>query len=138
MTQQELAMEAAKLRLRLRMDSRLKLESQALLSRVFRDHDVPVRDELLSSLVFAVPNELMAEAYEASASNVKIPPPNPTRPPTRVHDKKTPPNPPPNPPPKRSGHDEEAPPNPPPKPPTKGGGGGRAALKPPPKPPTKR
>jgi hypothetical protein len=111
MTQQELIMEAAKLRLRLRMNNRLKLESQALLSRLFREHGVPVGDELLSCLIVAVPDELIVEA-EASKplKKNKIPPP---KPPTRQK-------------------------NPPSKPP-KGGGHGhpKTAMKPPPKPPPK-
>jgi len=80
MTQQELAMEAGKLRLRLRMNSRLKLESQALLSRLFREHEVVVSDELLSRLVFAVPHELMAESEGAGPMKVKIPPSHPRKP----------------------------------------------------------
>jgi len=116
MTQQELTMEAAKLRLRVRMNNRLKLESQALLSRLFREHEVPVRDELLSYLVFAVPDELLAEAEAAAPSEtIKIPPSNP--PTKRTERPKEPPKPPPNPPTKRhnGGHIHK----PPPKPPTK-------------------
>ena len=112
MTQQELMMEAAKLRLRLRMNSRLKLESQALLSRLFREHGVPVGDELLSCLILAVPEELTIEAQTAKPlKKIKIPPP---RPPGRH--KKPPSNPP------KGGkvrrHDDMM--NPPPRPPAKG------------------
>jgi hypothetical protein len=62
MTKKKLAMEAAKLRLKIRMNNRLKLESQALLSRLFREYDVPIADELLGALVFAVPYELKVTA----------------------------------------------------------------------------
>jgi hypothetical protein len=99
MTQQELLMEAAKLRLRLRMNNRLRLESQALLSKLFREHDVPVGDELLSCLILAVPDELLIEMEAANPSKKLKPPPKP--------------------PPKRgAGNDKDK--NPPPKPPTKG------------------
>jgi len=55
-------MEAAKLRLRLQMNQRLRLEVLAALSRVFREYRDPVTDDLLSSVVLAVPEELMGEA----------------------------------------------------------------------------
>ncbi len=121
MTQQELVMEAAKLRLRLRMNNRLKLESQALLSKLFREHEVPVADELLSCLILAVPDELLIEAQSASRSKRKPPP----KPPTKNGGTHTPP---PKPPPKNGGTH-----TPPPKPPPKNGG----THKPPPKPPPK-
>ena len=108
MTREELLMEVAKLRLRLRMNNRLKLESQALLSKLFREHEVPVGDELLSCLIFAVPDELRMETEVVSPAlkASKTPPP---KPPTR---------------------------RPPPKPPTKDGKRPRRAKNPPPKPPT--
>lgn len=55
MTTQERMMEAAKLRLRFQMNSRLRLESLAAISRVLREHQEPVGDELLASLVLALP-----------------------------------------------------------------------------------
>jgi hypothetical protein len=61
MTTQERMMEAAKLRLRFQVNNRLRLESLAALSKVFREHQEPVRDELLASLVLAVPEELLGE-----------------------------------------------------------------------------
>jgi hypothetical protein len=61
MNTQERMMEAAKLRLRFQMNNRLRLESLAALSRVFREHQEPVADDLLASLVFAVPEELLGE-----------------------------------------------------------------------------
>ena len=62
MTTQERAMEAAKLRLRFQMNGRLRLESLAAISRVFREYGEPIREELLGSIVFAVPEELLGPA----------------------------------------------------------------------------
>ena len=70
MTTNELMMEAAKLRLRFRMNNRLRLESMAVLSRLFREHQEPIADELLSLLVFAVPEELVGEAEDTSRSAI--------------------------------------------------------------------
>lgn len=61
MITEERMMEAAKLRLRLQMNSRLRLEALAALSKVFREYDEPVEDDLLAALVFAVPEELLGE-----------------------------------------------------------------------------
>ena len=119
-------MEATKLRLRLRMNNRLRLEAQALLSKLFREHDVPVGDELLSRLIFAVPDELLIEGEAVGASEMKPPPKPPTK--NTAHVRK----PPPKPPTKKGGE------NPPPKPPTKHGVLRGFAKNPPPKPPTKK
>ena len=62
MTTQERAMEVAKLRLRFQMNGRLRLESLAALSKVFREYGEPIREELLGSIVFAVPEELLGPA----------------------------------------------------------------------------
>ena len=62
MTMQEVMTEAAKLRLRLHLNSRLRLELLAALSRVFRENNEPLRDEVLASIVLAVPQELVGEA----------------------------------------------------------------------------
>lgn len=62
MTLQERVMEAAKLRLRFQMNGRLRLESLAALSKVFREFGEPIREELLGSIVFAVPEELLGPA----------------------------------------------------------------------------
>jgi hypothetical protein len=96
MTRQELTMEAAKLRLRIRMNSRLKLESQALLSRLLREYEVPVPDELLASLVLAVPDELRAQSHGGNGSReAQNPGPNPTLlPPHREGGGNPPPKPP--------------------------------------------
>ena len=55
-------MEAAKLRLRLQMNARLRLEMLAALARVFREYRDPITDDLLSTLILAVPEELLGEA----------------------------------------------------------------------------
>ena len=70
MTVQELMTESAKLRLRFHMNGRLRLESLAALSKVFRENQEPIQDELLASLVLALPQELVGESelepYQAS------------------------------------------------------------------------
>lgn len=58
MESQDTLREAARLRLRFQMNNRLRLESLAALSKVFRDYGEPVSDDLLASLTFAVPTEL--------------------------------------------------------------------------------
>ena len=104
MTTEERMMEVAKLRLRFRMNNRLRLESLALLSKLFREHQEPIGDELLSCIVFAVPEELVGEAEDPSGSIATIlvnPPPHhiamrdnnpPSHPPSG--DKNPPPHPP--------------------------------------------
>lgn len=61
MLMEERMMKAARLRLRLQMNNRLRLESMAALSRVFREYQEPLDDELLAALVLAVPEELLGE-----------------------------------------------------------------------------
>jgi hypothetical protein len=61
MTKEERMMEVAKLRLKLRTNSRLRRELKAALSKVFREHEEPIGQGLLSSIVFAVPAELKKE-----------------------------------------------------------------------------
>ncbi len=82
-------MEAAKLRLRLQMHPRLRLEVLAALSRVFREYRDPVTDDLLSQLILAVPDELVGEAHidhglhnspMSGAQRPKDPPPGAQRP----------------------------------------------------------
>lgn len=66
-------MEAAKLRLRLQMNARLRLEVLAALSRVFREYNDPVSDELLSSLILAASDELIGEAQSPLIAHVSGP-----------------------------------------------------------------
>ncbi len=83
MTVHESIQAAAQLRLRMHMNSRLRLETLAALSKVFREHNEPIQDQLLGSLVFAVPHELLGEAPPEEAAPVmrahggkpSIPPP---------------------------------------------------------------
>lgn len=123
MTTEERLMEVAKLRLRFRMNNRLRLETLAMLSRVFREYQEPIADELLSSIVFAVPEELMGEGVPESTDSAPGQKP-PFHPPNR------PPSPPPtslNPPP-RPPHFPLNPPHRPPKSP-KGGYGPAGSKK---------
>ena len=60
MEEQESLREAESLRFRFQMNNRLRLESLAAVSKVFREFGEPISDDLLSSLVFAVPDELIA------------------------------------------------------------------------------
>jgi hypothetical protein len=68
MTTQESLREAARLRLRVQMNNRLRLESIAAISKVFREFGEPIEDELLASVVFAVPAELMGEYNPMNAT----------------------------------------------------------------------
>jgi hypothetical protein len=68
MTAQESLREISKLRLRFQMNNRLRLESLAALSKIFREHGEDLKDELLSSLVFALPLELPGERAGESDS----------------------------------------------------------------------
>lgn len=58
MDTQESLREVANLRLRFQMNQRLRLESLAALSKVFREYGEPIRDELLANIVPAIPEEL--------------------------------------------------------------------------------
>ncbi len=60
MQEHEALREAENLRFRFQMNNRLRLESLAAVSKVFREFGEPISDDLLSSLIFAVPNELIA------------------------------------------------------------------------------
>ena len=59
MSDQEMIQGAAALRHAVQVNNRLKLELHALLSRLMREHNVTVADELLRDLILAVPSELM-------------------------------------------------------------------------------
>jgi len=48
------------LRFRIQMNNRLRLECLAAVSKVFREFREPINDELLSSIVFALPQELFS------------------------------------------------------------------------------
>ena len=62
MESQEALKAVANLRLRFQMNRRLRLESLAALSKVFREYGEPLSDELLASVVLALPVELLGQA----------------------------------------------------------------------------
>lgn len=71
--------EAQRLRVRMQMDNRLRLEVLAALSRTFRENREQVSNDLLRSLVFAVPEELPGEGEAskmvlAARNGSRIPP----------------------------------------------------------------
>ena len=73
MEQLESLREAESLRFRFQMNNRLRLESLAAVSKVFREFGEPISDDLLSSLVFAVPSELIPSndfGYVAGAEDL--------------------------------------------------------------------
>ena len=55
--------EVENLRFRFQMNNRLRLESLAELSKLFREFGEPISDDLLSSLVFALPQELVSNGH---------------------------------------------------------------------------
>ncbi len=92
MEERESLREAENLRFRFQMNNRLRLESLAAVSKVFREFGEPISDDLLSSLVFAVPNELIVSnglGFVVGAGNLQAdqygkpsgPPPGPGGPP---------------------------------------------------------
>jgi hypothetical protein len=106
MTAHESVQAAAQLRFRMYANSRLRLETLAALSRVFREHNEPIQDELLGNLVFAVPQELLGEAppvdpgrFQAQGGKPSAPPRDdrggrPSAPPPGKHpDRPSPPSP---------------------------------------------
>ena len=96
MEEREALRESENLRFRFQMNNRLRLESLAAVSKVFREFGEPISDDLLSSLVFAVPNELIASnglGYVVGNGNLHAAPyDNPSGPPQPGPDK--PPEPP--------------------------------------------
>ena len=123
MEEREALREAENLRFRFQMNNRLRLESLAAVSKVFREFGEPISDDLLSSLIFAVPNELIASnglGYVVGTGNIHAGYGNPSGPPQPGPDK--PPEPP------KPGPDKPPePPKPgpdkPPEPPKPGPGG---------------
>ena len=71
METQESLNRIASLRLRLQMNRRLRLESLAALSKVFREFGEPLEDELLASFVFALPEELLGESASIKSASQK-------------------------------------------------------------------
>ena len=73
MTISQRMLEAAQLRLRLQMNSRLRLEVLAAFSRVLREYHDPASDGLLSAIVLAVPEELVGEAQVGQGGQPEAP-----------------------------------------------------------------
>jgi len=71
MTNQESLRKVANLRFRFQVNRRLRLETLAAMSKVFRENGEPLDDELLAALVLAVPEELLGEANGSQASSVQ-------------------------------------------------------------------
>jgi hypothetical protein len=69
MNTQESLRDIYNLRLRFQMNNRLRLECLAALSKVFREHGEGLKDELLSSIVFAIPEELPGERADYDLAN---------------------------------------------------------------------
>ena len=61
MQREETLREVAALRHNLHVNSRLRLEFLASISKLLRDYGITADDQLLSSLILAVPDELSAE-----------------------------------------------------------------------------
>lgn len=64
MEREETLREIAALRHNLHINSRLRLEFLASLSKLLREYGISADDELLSSLILAVPGELSAKGNE--------------------------------------------------------------------------
>jgi len=60
MNARESLLDVENLRFRVQMNNRLRLECLAAVSKVFREFGEPLKDELLSSIVFALPQELIS------------------------------------------------------------------------------
>jgi len=82
--------EVENLRFRVQMNNRLRLECLAAVSKVFREFEEPINDELLSSMIFALPQELISgnghsktkvEAKSYQSAEKGIPPQKPGIPP---------------------------------------------------------
>src|ERR1041385_6252551 len=79
------------LRFRFQMNNRLRLECLAAVSKVFRDFEEPIADDLLASIVFALPQELLtangngrihAYGYQETEKPPEDPTPKPPEGPT--------------------------------------------------------
>lgn len=75
------------LRFRFQMNNRLRLECLAAVSKVFRDFEEPIADDLLASIVFALPQELVSangngngHAYLSGEPQPGVPPESPQQP----------------------------------------------------------
>ena len=90
MNTRETLRDVENLRFRVQMNNRLRLECLAAVSKVFREFEEPINDELLSSVIFALPQELISSngngkkhvkvAAGMSAKETGIPPQEPEEP----------------------------------------------------------
>ena len=63
---------AENLRFRFQMNNRLRLECLAAVSKVFREFGEPIADELLSSVVFALPQELVSSNGHGNSADWQL------------------------------------------------------------------
>jgi hypothetical protein len=64
MEREQSLQDIAVLRHSIHINNRLRLETIASLSRLFREYQVPIKDELLGELILALPAELNGTNYE--------------------------------------------------------------------------
>jgi hypothetical protein len=88
MQREETLREVAALRHNLHINSRLRLEFLASISKLLRDYGISADDQLLSSLILAVPDELSA------GDEAPMPPDTAPMPPTPPDEEPMPPAPP--------------------------------------------
>jgi outer membrane biosynthesis protein TonB len=74
------------LRFRFQMNNRLRLECLAAVSKVFRDFEEEIADDLLASIVFALPQELLTangngRIHASGYRDTEKPPEDPQKPP---------------------------------------------------------
>ena len=85
MAARESLREVENLRFRFQMNNRLRLECLAAVSKVFREFDEPISDELLSGVVFALPGELVSNTggFATMEQAAALPPEKPGLPPNQ-------------------------------------------------------
>ena len=69
MEREQSLQEIAVLRHSMHINNRLRLETIASLSRLFREYHVPIKDELLAEVILALPLELNGTDYETLRQN---------------------------------------------------------------------
>src|SRR3954471_12193676 len=96
MQREETLREVASLRHNLHINSRLRLEFLASISKLLRDYGITADDQLLSSLILAIPDELSANSAPMPPEGEPMPPtpPDEPLPPTPPDDEPLPPEPP--------------------------------------------
>ena len=82
MEARESSRDVENLRFRFQMNNRLRLECLAAVSKIFREFGEPIKDELLSSIVFALPQELISSNGHGFA-RVKLEAAQPGNPPEK-------------------------------------------------------